>query len=65
MQNSANIFKTVIRNLGKVAVFYYSKCIPYSAFESKTTFKNYKRVTEVLITRDIPICFILVSPKVS
>lgn len=63
MQNSANIFKTIIRNLGKVDVFYYSKCLPYSAFESKTTFKNYKFVAEALITRDISICFILVSPK--
>lgn len=58
----ANIFKIIIRNLGKIAVFYYSKCLPYSAFESKTTFKNYKCIAEVLITRDVSICFMLVSP---
>lgn len=64
LQYCANIVKTILRYLGKKAVFYYTKCLPYSAFESTATFKKYTCVAEVLMTTGISICFILTSLKV-
>lgn len=57
-------FKTILRDWEKNGHIYHSKWLAYSAFESKTTFKRYTCIAEVLMHTDISICFILKSLKI-
>lgn len=58
------LLNTILKDWEKNGHIYHCKCLAYSAFESKTTFKRYTYIAEVLMPTDISICFILMSLKI-